>query len=937
MTTRHRKSFGARAICALMSMLLAIPLFAAAASADPGPTAPSNAVPLTWTDFTEPASPSPIAEYFTPYALTFDGDDNLYVAKFSSHTIMVGPGRGRIERISDNGLSVTDITYNANINYPFGIAADHLGNVYVTDNSTTGTNGNIARVLQWDSTGSTWDDINNGDIKFPRGISVDRQGNLYVIDSAMSTNKPTTIWKRPSGSTEWDPIAGPSELMGSFGYDVAVDSAGNVYVDILGGSSGKIMKLPAGATAWIEVTPTSVSGFIPFGMGIDSHDNLYVMSQSTGNVLKLGYNGDSDDWTEIAAMPALMYSLWDVAADSHGYVYGTSIANNNVKAMRATVTYNGNGQSSGTVPRDTQTYRPDQTATLLGAGDMTKTDHVFTGWATSPSATAAEYAPGDTINMTQTITLYAVWSTVPVVTLTNIGLDSSAYTLSVDGTHQTVVTAVYSDLSTAPVSSGVTFSSDNTAVAAVDGTGLVTAVASGQAVITAEYAGLEATATVTVPSSSSPPSPPAGGTPTPPAPEPDPGIEIIVDGVKQEKLATAQKSQVDGRTVTTVVLDSAKIADKLDRDNSKLVTIPVTGDSADVVGQLNVGLVRKMQEKDASVQIQTDQATYTLPASQIDTDAILSKLGQNANLEEIKVNIRISASTSDNKDKAQSGARSLGAQLVLQPVDFEITVSYGAQSIEANKFNSYVERSIAIPEGVDPSKITTGVVLNPDGSLSHVPTVVKQENGRYYATINSLTNSTYTVIFNPKEMSDVSRHWAKDDVNDLSSRLIVSGVTEKTFAPDAAITRAEFAAIVTRALGIRSATYDGGFSDVASADLHAGAIQAAADYELVSGYADGSFRPNARITRQEGAVLLARAAAVAKLRTDLTSDEMERSLSAFSDGGKVAGWSRASVAAAVHLNLLQGHGGKLDLEANLTRAETAALVRRLLRTANLID
>ncbi|MBO9599244.1 MAG: S-layer homology domain-containing protein, partial [Cohnella sp.] len=414
-------------------------------------------------------------------------------------------------------------------------------------------------------------------------------------------------------------------------------------------------------------------------------------------------------------------------------------------------------------------------------------------------------------------------------------------------------------------------------------------------------------------------------------------IEIIVDGVKQERLATARKSQVNGRTVTTVVLDSGKIADKLDRDNSKLITIPVTGDSQDVVGQLNVGLVRKMQEKGASVQIQTDRATYTLPASQIDADDILSRLGQGANPEDIKVNIRISATTSDNQDKAQSGALQLGAQLLLQPVDFEITVAYGAQSIEANKFNSYVERSIVIPEGVDPSMITTGVVLSPDGSLSHVPTVVTQENGHYYATINSLTNSTYTVIFNPRTMSDVNRHWAKDDVNDLSSRLIINGISETAFAPDASITRAEFAAIVTRGLGIRSAAYAGGFSDVASTDLHAGTVQAAADYKLIAGYDDGTFRPNALITRREAAVVLARAAAIAKLRTDLSAEEMDRSLSAFSDGDKVAGWSRASVAAAVQLHLLQGSNGKLDLEANLTRAETAALVRRLLRAANLID
>src|SRR5690606_21157601 len=109
----------------------------------------------------------------------------------------------------------------------------------------------------------------------------------------------------------------------------------------------------------------------------------------------------SDEWAEVSATPKLTYNLIDVAADSNGNVFGASLLNANVKTMRATVIYDGNGQSSGagTVPTDTRAYGVGEVATVLGAGSMTKTDLVFAGWATSPSATVAEYAPGDTINM----------------------------------------------------------------------------------------------------------------------------------------------------------------------------------------------------------------------------------------------------------------------------------------------------------------------------------------------------------------------------------------------------------------------------------------------------------------------------------------------------------------------------------------------------------
>ncbi|MDF0753100.1 S-layer homology domain-containing protein, partial [Marinobacter sp. 71-i] len=76
------------------------------------------------------------------------------------------------------------------------------------------------------------------------------------------------------------------------------------------------------------------------------------------------------------------------------------------------------------------------------------------------------------------------------------------------------------------------------------------------------------------------------------------------------------------------------------------------------------------------------------------------------------------------------------------------------------------------------------------GELYHEPTVVVQENGKSYAKINSLTNSTYSVIYNPRVMADMSAHWAGAEVNDMTSRLIIEGVNDTEFMPDAAITRA---------------------------------------------------------------------------------------------------------------------------------------------------
>jgi hypothetical protein len=54
---------------------------------------------------------------------------------------------------------------------------------------------------------------------------------------------------------------------------------------------------------------------------------------------------------------------------------------------------------------------------------------------------------------------------------------------------------------------------------------------------------------------------------------------------------------------------------------------------------------------------------------------------------------------------------------VVKPVEFEITCTSGIKTVEVSKFNGYVELTGAIPDGVDPSKITTGIVLNADGTF----------------------------------------------------------------------------------------------------------------------------------------------------------------------------------------------------------------------------
>lgn len=213
-----------------------------------------------------------------------------------------------------------------------------------------------------------------------------------------------------------------------------------------------------------------------------------------------------------------------------------------------------------------------------------------------------------------------------------------------------------------------------------------------------------------------------------------------------------------------------------------MVTIPVNNDAEVVVGTLNGQTVKNMEVKEAVLEIKTNNVTYTLPAQQININAISEQIGKQVELKDIAVSVKISEPTSDTVIIVENTATKNNYQVVAKPVEFEITCSNGGKTVEVSKFNEYVERTVAIPEGINPDNITTGVIVNADGTVSHVPTIITIIDGKYYAKIKSLTNSTYSVIWNLKAFKDVEAHWAKDAVNDMGSRLVVSGVGEENLS-----------------------------------------------------------------------------------------------------------------------------------------------------------
>lgn len=419
--------------------------------------------------------------------------------------------------------------------------------------------------------------------------------------------------------------------------------------------------------------------------------------------------------------------------------------------------------------------------------------------------------------------------------------------------------------------------------------------------------------------------------------EDDNEIEIIIDG-KIESAATITTEEVEGNTVATVEISSDKVKIKLDNSqNQAKIIVPVNSEANTVIGKLNGQTIKDMENKEAILEIKTKEISYSIPASQINIDDVSKKIGENVELKDIDVSVKISEPKEDVVKIVEDTADKNKYNIVVKPVEFEISCKKNGKTVEVSKFNNYVERMVAIPDGIDPSKITTGIVLNADGTFSHVPTTVIEKDGKYYAIINSLTNSTYSVIWNQVEFKDVENHWSKEAVNDMGSRLVINGLGENIFEPDRDITRGEFITVLVKALGLmRVDTGENTFDDVYSDDWYYDAVSIAYDYELTSGYEDNTFRPNEDITREEAMAMIARAMVIANYDIDLTEDKINSTISQFDDNGEISNWAKQYVAACVKEELVVGYNNKLMVKNNITRAETAVIVRRMLKKAKLI-
>lgn len=177
------------------------------------------------------------------------------------------------------------------------------------------------------------------------------------------------------------------------------------------------------------------------------------------------------------------------------------------------------------------------------------------------------------------------------------------------------------------------------------------------------------------------------------------------------------------------------------------------------------------------------------------------------------------------------------------------------------------------------------------------------------------------------DLSDIADHWAKASIEKSVELGFVSGYEDGTFRPNGTITRGEISAMLARALKLEPVNTGFIFADQSQTPVWAQPyIQALAKAGYISGYEDGTFCANKDITRSELVVMIVRVRGL-EVRPNATLT--------FKDADQVPGWAKPYVATAEEAGLIKGNGlGIFNPNAAATRAEAVTLILAMLSTRN---
>ncbi len=379
------------------------------------------------------------------------------------------------------------------------------------------------------------------------------------------------------------------------------------------------------------------------------------------------------------------------------------------------------------------------------------------------------------------------------------------------------------------------------------------------------------------------------------------------------------------QNITDAIANAKAEAEKNGSAPSEIkIVINVSTDGKKKASNLTINLPKTTQQQIINNEIAGIELVFDRPDITVGFDQLaITEINRQANAD-----VEITVSKTDNSKLSNDAKKAIGKRPVY---DFKASYKNGSKNKNVTNFGSgMVYASIPYtPANGEAVGYLHGVYVNSKGKISPVPGSTYDTNSK---SLLFSTNhfSVYGVGYTAPsaKYTDIGTNWAKDSIDYVVGRGLLSGTTKTTFSPDSAMTREVLVMALGKLAGVDTKAYTtNSFTDVKAGSSYRPYIEWAYTKGIIQGISDGKFAPDRAITREEIAVIMVNYAKVMDYKLSVN-----RSAIAFEDASSIGSNYAETVKSMQQAGILMGEtNNKFNPKANVTRAEVSAMIHRLVK------
>ena len=402
-------------------------------------------------------------------------------------------------------------------------------------------------------------------------------------------------------------------------------------------------------------------------------------------------------------------------------------------------------------------------------------------------------------------------------------------------------------------------------------------------------------------------------------------LEIKVDGATiKAKLqpvvqGTLAKTMLTDNLIQKILFAQEQTIDETKETNDTqtqlkvIIAIPNEEKITEAQTTISVSVMYAIKSKGIEqIEISSAIATIKMPTEAIDMSNAAT------------LSIRVKQADKE-KDLTTEQKNTVGNKIVYD-ISATVEKNDGAkESIHNLNEEVYIKIPYELKPEEDPEMITAFLV-DENGNIEN-------KSGKYdeptkMVIFASRHFSKYIIKQNKITFTDIQEGTPlKRQIEVMAAKGIVKGTVDSKFAPDASVTRAEFAALLVRPFNFESDSAKCNFTDIKEDKWFYREVAIAVKAGIIKGYQDGTFRPNEKISRQDMAVMLAR---TAKLCKGCVAPGNPNEYLDFADNADIQGYAKDLLALTVKYGIINGKSDKkFDPYSNATRAEAAKVIYEL--------